>query len=562
MNAASLGVRAYTTELIEKSSWWGLSTSTSVKETYKNLPSELIQTFADTFRNGYEAIMTAGVTLGMNEADLNRALRAAKVDIGKVDFTGLSQQEIADRLSQVFSEAFSGVVNQIPRLFNLVNRYTKATESSLETLGRIAVEYDQASFQFGLIGKEFKNGTYSFVKTWTETTKYVTQEINNTGNNFSNAFSWMGRITTVSEDVVHTVTQTFHKLVQSTYTTQMQILDIVKSTGGIEKFNDAMNSFIKNFYTNTEQFQMMEKSMRQQFSALGLSMPKTKEQFRQLLETMDTSTEYGARLYGQVLSLAEGFAQMTNAAENLNNAIDKTANAINTASLTLQYISQYTGFKSAILNNVGSTEEQLKYAIEAANAMLISTIHNVKIYGVNSQNYLEKFLAAERAGELTEKGLAAWQELGDALIRSENAAKAYSDYQNETMVEILDFNKNILNSIKTAYEGTLSYFNSIEKASYLDKVAKQYLATGDTQSYFDTLYKQLEYEKKMSKTKEEYAMKFDSYVSELQNVDYIPKTTNDVVNKLEDLIDQNKRIEDAIAGAAYQAPLSTTYEGL
>jgi hypothetical protein len=114
-----------------------------------------------------------------------------------------------------------------------------------------------------------------------------------------------------------------------------------------------------------------------------------------------------------------------------------------------------------------------------------------------------------------------------------------------------------LKRIQDAYLGSLSYFNSLEKASYLESQDMNLLEAGDTQGYFDTLYKQLEYEKKMSTTKEQYALDFDTYVSELKNAEYEPKTTDDVVKTLEELIEQNKRIEDAIEMSSFQKPLTT-----
>jgi hypothetical protein len=49
-------------------------------------------------------------------------------------------------------------------------------------------------------------------------------------------------------------------------------------------------------------------------------------------------------------------------------------------------------------------------------------------------------------------------------------------------------------------------------------------------------------------------LKFDSYINELQNAEP-EKTTDDVVQSLEDLLESNMRIEDAIGNAAFQSPI-------
>jgi uncharacterized protein len=134
-------------------------------------------------------------------------------------------------------------------------------------------------------------------------------------------------------------------------------------------------------------------------------------------------------------------------------------------------------------------------------------------------------------------------------IQEENMNKEL-EWQNKR----LSFYKDVEGKIVSAYTGTLSYLNMVEKADFMAKIAEMQFGTGDTQGYFNSLGKQLEYEKKMALTKEEYALKFDSYINELQNAEP-EKTTDDVVQSLEDLLEQNRRIEDAIANAAYQAPI-------
>jgi len=182
----------------------------------------------------------------------------------------LDASGVADALENIFSTAFSQVIDQIEDFDMLVDRYAKGTEQSLETLLRIALEYEQAAHMFDLIGKDFFD---------------------------------------------------------SILTAQEQVLDIVASVGGLTEFNDAMNAFMTNFYTDTEQLGFLTESMAIAFDTLNLAMPQTNSEFRTLLETMDTSTEEGAYLYGQVLLLAEGFAEMSSAAENLSSSVSEIVDA-------------------------------------------------------------------------------------------------------------------------------------------------------------------------------------------------------------------------------------------
>jgi len=117
-----------------------------------------------------------------------------------------------------------------------------------------------------------------------------------------------------------------------------------------------------------------------------------------------------------------------------------------------------------------------------------------------------------------------------------------------------DFNMDILDRIESAYTGQLSYLNSVEKIAYLESLAMTKSDMGDEGGYLNTLMTQLEYEKKISLNREEYAAKFDNYINNLQGAE-AEKTTTDVVISIEELIEQTRRVEDAINRGSFQAPI-------
>lgn len=331
----TIAVQGYEAIKTVKEYWW--KTSVTYAEVPFDLPPEVIKSFANTFAEGYEQILTAGTLLGLDQADLERALNEATISLGengKINLEGLDQEGVADALNSIFGTAFSQVVNQIDAFDELITRYARGAEQSIETLSRIAIEYDQASFAFGLIGKEFSDVIKGTSEIWTET---LIEEISNSENVISDGFvgifgsifnstGFIGNMSNIfsgaATAVTTAVTEILKQTVVDVYTVQEQILDIVESTGGITEFQDAMGAFMTNFYSESEQLEFMQKTLAASFKTLGIEAPKTNEEFRNLLETMDTSTEEGAYLYGQVLLLSESFAAMTNAAENLNEAMD------------------------------------------------------------------------------------------------------------------------------------------------------------------------------------------------------------------------------------------------
>ncbi|MCB5278952.1 MAG: hypothetical protein LHW59_05480 [Candidatus Cloacimonetes bacterium] len=316
MDIASLSVKGYTSKLVESSSFWGLFSDSDVETTFQNLPASVKKDIAGIFASGYESILMAGITLGFSDENIKNALATAKLNLAKIDFTGLSPAEVNDRFSQAVSEAFSGVINGIDMFTGLIDRYATANEYALETLTRIATEYDQVNYSLSLIGKNLTDAVGGFTK-------------------------------------------------------QMQVLDIVASTGGLQNFNDAMGSFMANFYDSTEQFQFLEKSMAQAFATLGLVAPKSNVEFRNLLEGMDTTTEQGAYLYGQVLLLADGFNQMTTAGKNLGSTLQDALKKISDAYLgeyspyTMLQKTQYATEVARVARENGTSMDSVDAAYQA-----------------------------------------------------------------------------------------------------------------------------------------------------------------------------------------------------
>lgn len=131
------------------------------------------------------------------------------------------------------------------------------------------------------------------------------------------------------------------------------------------------------------------------------------------------------------------------------------------------------------------------------------------------------------------------------LLRLQDTYREYFDYT-------LSFEEDRLAMIESAYSGALNYMNSMEKAAYYGDLALSNFASGDISGYFSSLATQLEYEKTISTTREEYAVKFDRYIAQLEDGEQEEKTLTDVVDKQDELIDKFDTLADAITSASFQ----------
>lgn len=101
--------------------------------------------------------------------------------------------------------------------------------------------------------------------------------------------------------------------------TQSIIKSIADAAGGIEEFSKKASFFFSNFYTESERSQVLaEKAtaeLNKQFAELGVSVPKTHEEFRALVEAQDLATEAGREMYAGLLNVSEAFVAVKGSAD-------------------------------------------------------------------------------------------------------------------------------------------------------------------------------------------------------------------------------------------------------
>ena len=164
------------------------------------------------------------------------------------------------------------------------------------------------------------------------------------------------------------------------------------------------------------------------------------------------------------------------------------------------------------------------------------------LYDLTVKNFLDKFNEAVEKGFTVEE-FDKWQKMSQILTEAR-------DKEMEVLKSQLSFYQNILKDIDNAYTGSLSYLNSMEKAAYAAEAAKRSFEAGDPTGYFDNLRKQLDNEKKMSTTKEDYQEVFDKYIDDLKDAEP-EKTTDDVVDELKEMNLRIDDLQDAIERAKY-----------
>ncbi|MEX0305332.1 MAG: hypothetical protein AB3N24_23175, partial [Leisingera sp.] len=86
--------------------------------------------------------------------------------------------------------------------------------------------------------------------------------------------------------------------------------DLVASFGSAEQMQAATSAYFAAFYSEAEQADTLRrralKQLSEQFDELGVAMPETRAGFRELVESIDLTSESGRELYAELLQLSAG----------------------------------------------------------------------------------------------------------------------------------------------------------------------------------------------------------------------------------------------------------------
>ncbi|MFC4217161.1 hypothetical protein ACFOYV_18250, partial [Pseudophaeobacter arcticus] len=85
---------------------------------------------------------------------------------------------------------------------------------------------------------------------------------------------------------------------------------LVDLFGGAEGLSAAANSYFAGFYSEGEQTETILRRLRERFDDIGVAMPESRAGFRELVESLDLTTEHGRKLYASLLQMSGAMDQV------------------------------------------------------------------------------------------------------------------------------------------------------------------------------------------------------------------------------------------------------------
>lgn len=96
---------------------------------------------------------------------------------------------------------------------------------------------------------------------------------------------------------------------------------LLDAFGGVEVFNNLTTAYYNEYYTTQEKVATTTRQLTKILEGMGLTLPTTRDGFRELVEAQDLYTEEGRATYAALLNLSPAFASITEAVEQLTDSL-------------------------------------------------------------------------------------------------------------------------------------------------------------------------------------------------------------------------------------------------
>ena len=371
-------------DITTKKKTFGFTTSTKRDTKTEDLDVSAEAQLTKVFANAGRAITDAAKALGLPLSAVSSKINSFVVDLQKVNLKGLDAEEQVKKIQEVLGQQLDLLSKAA---IEGLDEFQLVDEGYLETVIRVAGGYEQAEASLRRLGlavvdlKDVSDKTVEdigaqtvkdsivnaeVIKTLLTTRQVVETEqrlvrdagwVDRNGN-----FSEQRRLGTVRVDALYeqvsvakTVTDTeqvlsgIGRIVENLSGTAEDIADsyrslldvrvafnamglsasaitpaMVEGASSVDELASAVNSYVDNILEEPEQLKVKYAQLQDQMRRLGYtSVPKTKEEFKALVNGIDTTTEAGQALLIQTMSLSDGFSEMVDAMKELGGGIEE-----------------------------------------------------------------------------------------------------------------------------------------------------------------------------------------------------------------------------------------------
>jgi hypothetical protein len=338
---------------VSKKSWYG-KTKTWVEVKREEIDNATSQFFQDIFGNATLLLKEAGNKAGVVSTEIDAILGSMQLNDYFISLRGLKGEDFEKELGSVISSILDDASSAI---FESFEKFAEFGEGMLETVNRVIDTNTKVNQQVkNVLGKSITESlnisgvvvpvyreaiSYSLSKLGEEASKVVTDEIATSYDSEFGGWSYYtGRkiesplknlsqdqlkalVDAGSEFAVQVVDKTLEGYTTSFDNKLIQDLSfeitetLVELAGGLDAFLEQSNFFREKFMTESERLLPTQMAVIAQMARLGYASVDTREEFKDLVQSLDLTTKKGQEDYQALMNVAEGFDRVTSATEAL-----------------------------------------------------------------------------------------------------------------------------------------------------------------------------------------------------------------------------------------------------
>jgi hypothetical protein len=302
-------------------------------------------------------LQAAATAIGSSATDVGKAVANIPIQTN-ISLQGLTGTALTTALNSVLSATTDKIVNSLisQNLLPNLSQFAQVGEGYLTTLVRVATGVEQANVAMQGLGLTAVSFTDIVNKQGDIATEIERQTIvaaqtvtTETTQLFTRTGGLSPQLRLVTNSVVSGIGQIIQAftgsaadmvtLYQNLLSIQKAMNDValngnsltsamIQGAGGTSQLSSGLSDYLKDFFSPAEQSAAEMKDLNAQFTALGLKMPATKDGFRQLVASIDTSTTGGQTLVGKLLNLSGAFSDAVDHANALQTASTGAADAM------------------------------------------------------------------------------------------------------------------------------------------------------------------------------------------------------------------------------------------
>ena len=312
-------VRGYQDIQIKKSGFLGMGGSTKYKTVFGGVEADITNQFAGTIRNISDLLVSSVGALGEDAVAVRNRLQSTVVNVGRISLKDLSSSEISAQIEAVFSQISDNLAAVAD---NRWRGFQKSGEGYLETLVRLSSAVEQAKYYTDRLGLSQVNLASVWNQQGDAAAELVRQSIM-----AREGLSGISQIVYDLQGDASTLFDTYKQLTEAR--TALKGLGVaayevtyatINGAGSIDALTSGIGDFVDGFYAASDSIRAQRLSLTDQFSVLGKALPGTKDEFRKMVEGLDTTKEADQRLLGSLLSLSGGFAKLMNSVDAYENS--------------------------------------------------------------------------------------------------------------------------------------------------------------------------------------------------------------------------------------------------